>query len=94
MNALDVARFVTRHGLEIILPAELAGAENEYLARVLRDHYGALDGVSFVVFWRKAIDCHAADGWDGEPLRGDCKVTRVDDPDNWKCTMFVFSAAA
>jgi hypothetical protein len=91
MNALEVARFVTRHGLAIFLPAELA--ENEYLARVLAENYGvgALDKIAFVVLWRKAIDDDAAHEWDGEPLRGDLQVTRVDDPDNWKCTLFVFT---
>ena len=57
-----------------------------------REH-GPLEDFSFAVFFRKHVDYEGTDGhgWSGWPLDGlGLRMVKVDDPDNWKVTWFLF----
>lgn len=76
--------------LHLMDPREAVELHGELLAR----EYGPLDDVDFVVIWPKFRDDEANGArWDGWPVRGDRGMHRVDDPDNWKTTLFVFTHA-
>lgn len=67
--------------------------EPETRAR-LEELYGALDDVDFIVYWRKYSDeADAGFTWDGWPFTslGRSAPVRVDDPENWKATWFIFT---
>lgn len=57
------------------------------------DGPGALADIAFVVFWRKYTDERGDADWDGWPFvrgGGFSPPRRVQDPDDWKATWFLF----
>jgi hypothetical protein len=54
---------------------------------------GAFDDVDFIVYWCKYRDDEFnGEQWDGWPFRRDVgTMYRVDDPNDWKHTWFVFT---
>lgn len=77
--------------LVVVSPDDLPDHWKEVIER---EHGpGSLDDVDFVVYWRKYKD-DEENGmkWDGWPFRRDVgSIYRVDDPDNWKDTWFLFT---
>jgi hypothetical protein len=73
--------------VDVCEPIELEAWECEIIESV----YGAIEDCDFVVYWRKYSDDASVNGeWDGWPLLGHRHMVRVDDPNNWKHTWFLF----
>lgn len=70
--------------LDIYTPRELPAHDR----RIIEQKYGALDYCDFIVYFRKHTDY--AGEWDGAPIRGERRMVKVDEPDNWKNTWFLF----
>lgn len=62
-------------------------------AMLERAYGGAIEDCDFVVYFRKHSDFAANNGadWNGQPLaHGRNPPVKIDDPDDWKHTYFLF----